>query len=200
MISTGKHVGFIRGLFINIYSPPFETRFFYMFHIYWDKLWSNYIFICLSTSQIFSQTSQHRGNIQTMKFGQLLQKLKYDCKNSGARLELVREDRSSKWCVGCGRYNGNLGRRRIFKCGNATCLLHVGRDAGASLMILKMWMIKRCQIRVQRSLAMTTPVNPIHMDQKDTNTINDVETQYQGEEVLYHSFFIVNYFVIIHLP
>jgi transposase len=92
-----------------------------------------------------------------MRFGALKKQLQYDCGVSGACLELVREDRSSRWCVGCGKYNGNLGGGRTFKCGNAKCLLHVGRDAGAALMILKLWIIKRCQIRVQRSLAALHP-------------------------------------------
>jgi hypothetical protein len=52
--------------------------------------------------------------------GKLLHQGKYDCKKTGASLVLVREDQSSKWCVDCGRYNGNLGSRRIFKCGNTS--------------------------------------------------------------------------------
>ncbi len=92
-----------------------------------------------------------------LPFGRLAEACARECTASGAQLEFVREDCTSKWCVGCGKYNGNLGRRRVFKCGNSNCLLHVPRDSGGALMIFKLWLISQSQRKVRRALSKLTP-------------------------------------------
>ena len=95
--------------------------------------------------------SRNVSNVNTndMQFGKLLTDLRRACYCSGAHLEVVREDQSSKWCVSYTRFNGNLGRSRRFKCGNSQCMLQVDRDTGAALMIYKLWCLNRAKT-VQR--------------------------------------------------
>ena len=92
------------------------------------------------------------GAISAMGFGGLWQQCMFDCKRTGCDLRDVREDRSSTWCRYCGRYNGNLGARRIFKCGNSRCLKQYPRDAGASSNIGVIDLMSRAKARVPRIL------------------------------------------------
>ena len=85
------------------------------------------------------------GPVNDMRFGLLRKKLKFDCARTGCMLVEVREDRTSKWCHCCGKYNGNLGGGRTFKCGNSKCLITCDRDEGAAKHIILLYLIRRCQ-------------------------------------------------------
>jgi hypothetical protein len=95
----------------------------------------------------------NNGAISDMAFGQLRRLLKHQCAITGALLEMVREDRTSRWCVYCGKYNGSLGASRSFHCGNAKCLHSYGRDAGAALNIIFKYLIKRAKKHLPRAIA-----------------------------------------------
>jgi hypothetical protein len=92
------------------------------------------------------------GAINAMGFGALRRQLKFDCGRTGCQLRLVREDRSSSWCTYCGRYNGNLGSSRTFKCGNANCLKQYNRDAGAGRGITQLDLMDRAKHYLPRVL------------------------------------------------
>jgi hypothetical protein len=95
----------------------------------------------------------NNGAISAMAFGQLRKRLDHDCAITGALLQLVREDRTSRWCVFCGKYNGSLGASRRFHCGNSNCLHSFGRDAGAALNIVFKYLMKRAQRHLPRVIA-----------------------------------------------
>jgi hypothetical protein len=92
------------------------------------------------------------GGINAMGFGALRRQVVFDCGRTGCQLRYVREDRSSSWCTYCGRYNGNLGASRTFKCGNAKCLKQYSRDAGSGRGITQVELMDRAKHYLPRVL------------------------------------------------
>ena len=95
--------------------------------------------------------SNAKRGIAFMAFGRLLRDLEQRCTQTGAFVWKVREDRTSKWCTGCGVYCGYLGAGNTFRCPNSKCLLQVGRDAGAARSIFVLAFMGRLQKQLPRT-------------------------------------------------